>query len=84
MSQSNFPPLDLVRFQTESFSYYSLSNLSGCVSQVMQNKNHPVQIPLDDKKVELSFSAKLPQKVVLKILYQVKAHYKCMYMMRER
>ena len=55
MSQSNFPPLDLVRFQTESFSYYSLSNLSGCVSQVMQNKNHPVQIPLDDKKVELSF-----------------------------
>ena len=32
----------------------------------------------------LSFSAKLPQKVVLKILYQVKAHYKCMYMIRER
>ena len=29
--------------------------ISGCVSQVMQNKNHPVQIPLDDKKVELSF-----------------------------
>ena len=32
----------------------------------------------------LSFSAELVQKVLLNILFQVKAHYKCMYMMRER
>ena len=32
----------------------------------------------------LSFSAELLQKVLLNILYQVKAHYKCMYIIRER
>ena len=32
----------------------------------------------------LSFSAELVQKVLLNILFQVKAHYKCMYIIRER
>ena len=48
-----------VFFLFSSCSSSSSFFISGGVSQVMQNKNHPVRIPLDDKKVEPPFLSQL-------------------------